>query len=162
MEADGLHGVDQSPYHSKSHIMKFHKPYEVFGTPNSIGLLKPPPPSLGQLPPLLPLPASHLRRSSSALPHSPPPDKNSNGTRHHSFSLKKSSKIPRKEEKKIPKRSSVGDSDVMFHGTFLLPTISPPPSSLPVPTFALRPKPKGVDTGATDDLRRLLRLRSIN
>lgn len=42
-------------------------------------------------------------------------------------------------------------------------TISPPPSSLPLPTFSLRPKlnckaAAGVDTGATDDLRRLLRL----
>ncbi|KAG5613507.1 hypothetical protein H5410_024788 [Solanum commersonii] len=46
-------------------------------------------------------------------------------------------------------------------------TISPPPSSLPLPTFSLRPKQlscnaevaTGVDTGATDNLRRLLRLR---
>lgn len=45
-------------------------------------------------------------------------------------------------------------------------TISPPPSSLPLPTFSLRPKlscnaeaSAGVDTGATDNLRRLLRLR---
>ncbi|GAA0186294.1 hypothetical protein LIER_33582 [Lithospermum erythrorhizon] len=43
-------------------------------------------------------------------------------------------------------------------------TISPPPSSLPLPTFSLRPKlsckaqAAGVDAGATDDLRRLLRL----
>ncbi|CAK9178400.1 unnamed protein product [Ilex paraguariensis] len=44
-------------------------------------------------------------------------------------------------------------------------TISPPPSSLPLPTFCLRPKlgcnaeAAGVDSGATDSLRRLLRLR---
>ncbi|KAL3372263.1 hypothetical protein AABB24_008686 [Solanum stoloniferum] len=45
--------------------------------------------------------------------------------------------------------------------------ISPPPSSLPLPTFSLRPKQlscnaeaaTGVDTGATDNLRRLLKLR---
>ncbi|PIN03578.1 hypothetical protein CDL12_23893 [Handroanthus impetiginosus] len=43
-------------------------------------------------------------------------------------------------------------------------TISPPPSSLPLPTFSLRPKlsckaeAAGIDTGATDNLRRLLRL----
>ncbi|GAA0148715.1 hypothetical protein LIER_08082 [Lithospermum erythrorhizon] len=43
-------------------------------------------------------------------------------------------------------------------------TISPPPSSLPLPTFSLRPKltckngASGIDAGATDDLRRLLRL----
>lgn len=41
---------------------------------------------------------------------------------------------------------------------------SPPPSSLPLPKFSLRPKSRcsaeagGVDTGATDDLRRLLHL----
>ncbi|OMO87373.1 hypothetical protein CCACVL1_09082 [Corchorus capsularis] len=44
-------------------------------------------------------------------------------------------------------------------------TLSPPPSSLPLPKFSLRPKlscnaeAAGVDAGATDDLRRLLRLR---
>lgn len=45
-------------------------------------------------------------------------------------------------------------------------TVSPPPSSLPLPTFSLRPKlscnveaSAGVDAGATDNLRRLLRLR---
>ncbi|EOY15074.1 hypothetical protein QQP08_023078 [Theobroma cacao] len=44
-------------------------------------------------------------------------------------------------------------------------TLSPPPSSLPLPKFSLRPKlscnaeAAGVDAGATDNLRRLLRLR---
>ncbi|KAJ0086196.1 hypothetical protein Patl1_09517 [Pistacia atlantica] len=45
-------------------------------------------------------------------------------------------------------------------------TISPPPSSLPLPKFSLRPKliscnaeAAGIDAGATDNLRRLLRLR---
>lgn len=43
-------------------------------------------------------------------------------------------------------------------------TISPPPSSLPLPTFSLRPKLScnaeagGIDAGATDNLCRLLRL----
>ncbi|KAF3622166.1 hypothetical protein FXO38_31428 [Capsicum annuum] len=52
------------------------------------------------------------------------------------------------------------NSSVMFT------TVSPPPSSLPLPTFSLRPKlscnaeaSAGVDAGATDNLRRLLRLR---
>ncbi|KZV33164.1 hypothetical protein F511_18180 [Dorcoceras hygrometricum] len=41
---------------------------------------------------------------------------------------------------------------------------SPPPSSLPLPTFSLRPKlscmveAAGIDSGATDSLRRLLRI----
>lgn len=53
----------------------------------------------------------------------------------------------------------------MFSGSVAF-TISPPPSSLPLPTFSLRPKMSckteaaGVDTGATDDLRRLLRLQN--
>lgn len=44
-------------------------------------------------------------------------------------------------------------------------TLSPPPSSLPLPTFSLRPRqscntePAGIDAGATDNLRRLLRIR---
>ncbi|KAL6316570.1 hypothetical protein AAG906_018273 [Vitis piasezkii] len=43
-------------------------------------------------------------------------------------------------------------------------TLSPPPSSLPLPKFSLRPKlscnaeAAGIDAGATDNLRRLLRL----
>ncbi|OMO75431.1 hypothetical protein COLO4_26124 [Corchorus olitorius] len=51
----------------------------------------------------------------------------------------------------------------MFSGSVF--TLSPPPSSLPLPKFSLRPKlscnaeAAGVDAGATDDLRRLLRLR---
>lgn len=50
-----------------------------------------------------------------------------------------------------------------FSGSVVF-TISPPPSSLPLPTFSLRPKlscnaqAAGIDTGATDNLRRLLRL----
>ncbi|KAL3639045.1 hypothetical protein CASFOL_016952 [Castilleja foliolosa] len=51
----------------------------------------------------------------------------------------------------------------LFSGSAMF-TISPPPSSLPLPTFSLRPKiscraAAGIDDGATDDLRRLLRLR---
>lgn len=55
-----------------------------------------------------------------------------------------------------------------FSGSVVF-TPSPPPSSLPLPTFSLRPKlscsaqaaaaGSGVDAGATDSLRRLLRLR---
>lgn len=53
------------------------------------------------------------------------------------------------------------------NSSLVFTTVSPPPSSLPLPTFSLRPKiiscnaeaSAGVDTGATDNLRRLLRLR---
>ncbi|KAL5780724.1 hypothetical protein ACOSQ2_011461 [Xanthoceras sorbifolium] len=54
-----------------------------------------------------------------------------------------------------------------FSGTVF--TVSPPPSSLPLPKFSIRPKQLiscnaeaaagGIDAGATDNLRRLLRLR---
>ncbi|KAL0351739.1 UNVERIFIED_CONTAM: hypothetical protein Scaly_1562600 [Sesamum calycinum] len=59
--------------------------------------------------------------------------------------------------------SAKGAEDHMFSGSVVF-TISPPPSSLPLPTFSLRPKlsckaeAAGIDTGATDNLRRLLRI----
>lgn len=51
-----------------------------------------------------------------------------------------------------------------FSGSVVI-TLSPPPSSLPLPTFSLRPKlsciaeAAEIDAGATESLRRLLRLR---
>ncbi|KAE8057272.1 hypothetical protein FH972_013976 [Carpinus fangiana] len=51
----------------------------------------------------------------------------------------------------------------MFSGTVF--SLAPPPSSLPLPKFSLRPKLRcnaeaaGIDAGATDNLRRMLRLR---
>ncbi|XP_019152426.1 PREDICTED: uncharacterized protein LOC109149222 [Ipomoea nil] len=56
------------------------------------------------------------------------------------------------------------DEGDKFSGSVVF-TLSPPPSSLPLPTFSLRPKlsckaeAAGIDTGATDNLCRLLRLR---
>ncbi|CAK9148304.1 unnamed protein product [Ilex paraguariensis] len=53
--------------------------------------------------------------------------------------------------------------DNKFSGSVVL-TVSPPPSCLPLPTFSLRPKlscsveATGIDAGATNSLRRLLRL----
>nr|DAD41657.1 TPA_asm: hypothetical protein HUJ06_015980 [Nelumbo nucifera] len=55
-----------------------------------------------------------------------------------------------------------GEGEKFSDSVFLL---SPPPSSLPIPKFSLRPKHScnveagGIDAGATDNLRRLLRLR---
>ncbi|MCD7457260.1 hypothetical protein HAX54_034649 [Datura stramonium] len=61
--------------------------------------------------------------------------------------------------------NSLKESD-KFSSSVVFTTVSPPPSSLPLPTFSLRPKlscnaeaSAGVDAGATDNLRRLLRLR---
>ncbi|XP_057794866.1 uncharacterized protein LOC131011107 [Salvia miltiorrhiza] len=178
MEAVMMHGsLDQSisPYKS-SHPKKFHQnpiisyPSDAFWLShfNSIGLLQPPPPQFlsqsyplrqSSQPPLLPLPASARglsNKKSSSL-------------------ASKKSKSPKKEAKNSPKKSKdaakviggavvVGDQVDMFSGSAVF-TISPPPSSLPLPTFSLRPKlsckaeaAAGVDAGATDDLRRLLRL----
>ncbi|KAK4276499.1 hypothetical protein QN277_014640 [Acacia crassicarpa] len=58
--------------------------------------------------------------------------------------------------------SGKGKFDTLSRSVF---SLSPPPSSLPLPKFTLRPKlscnagAASVDAGATDDLRRLLRLR---
>lgn len=56
--------------------------------------------------------------------------------------------------------------DKFSGSSIMLTDISPPPSCLPLPTFSLRPKlscnieaAAGIDAGATDSLRRLLRLR---
>lgn len=159
-------------------------------------LQPPPPPLLSQSyppytlqqslqPPLLPLPTAARGLSC------PPANKktsNPNKTRNPSLTPKKS-KYPKKVEKNSPKKSTSGiiESDArkfkngsslsssasvvggdqvdMFSGSAVF-TISPPPSSLPLPTFSLRPKlgckaeaAGGIDAGATDDLRRLLRLR---
>lgn len=143
-------------------------------------------------PPLLPLPTAAPRRTVSARGLSCPPanQKTSNPTKTRDPSLTpKKSKSPKKVEKNSPKKSTPGiiASDVrkfkngsslnssgsvvggdqidIFSGSVVF-TISPPPSSLPLPTFSLRPKlgckaeaAAGIDAGATDDLRRLLRLR---
>lgn len=59
---------------------------------------------------------------------------------------------------------NVNGVSTLFSGSAVF-ALSPPPSSLPLPTFSLRPKLScnvvagGIDAGATDGLRRLLRLR---
>lgn len=62
-------------------------------------------------------------------------------------------------------KAVVKNEEVEFSGSMAFTISPPPPSSLPLPTFSLRPKlscnaqAAGVDAGATDDLRRILRLR---
>lgn len=183
MEAVMMHGsFDQaiSPY--KSHLKnpkKIHQNHPIISNPadyfwpsnfSSSGLLQaPPPPFLSQSyppysrqPPLLPLPTATPRRSAAARGLSCPPANKKSSNRSREPSRK--SKSPRKEEKK-PTKKVVGikiiDSEVdMFSGAAVF-TISPPPSSLPLPTFSCckAEAAAGVDAGATNDLRRLLRLR---
>ncbi|KAF5771507.1 hypothetical protein HanXRQr2_Chr13g0565741 [Helianthus annuus] len=132
-----------------------------------------------QQPPLLPLPVSvpkthqnmNIYRINSSSNNNirlstPRVNKNvKNRVRDHSLTPKKS-----KNQKKNSKREDV---DLAINTTessvsSVVFTPSPPPSSLPLPTFSLRPKLGckaqaaavgfGVDAGATDSLRRLLRL----
>lgn len=150
-----------------------------------------PPYSLHRQPPLLPLPAATPRGGVLCFP----PAKSNNGNRRSrdsSLTPKKSKshkkearnfdsvlvvssnsnnlgpdpkELPKSVDKVLPFMSSSDNIDGVFSGSAVF-TISPPPSSLPLPTFSLRPKlcckaeaAAGIDTGATDDLRRLLRLR---
>lgn len=67
----------------------------------------------------------------------------------------------------IPSGKPVGpDPNNLPKDVYGIFALSPPPSSLPLPTFSLRPKLRcnaevapGIDAGATDNLRQLLRLR---
>ncbi|KAL1533353.1 hypothetical protein AAHA92_33246 [Salvia divinorum] len=131
MEAVMVHGsLDQSiSPYKSSYFKKFHRNQ----TRSDAFWL-----SQSSQPPLLPLPASARR-------------------------LSKKSKSPKKEGKKskdVAKVISKCEMGDIFSGSAVF---SPPPSSLPLPTFTMRPKlscqAAGVDAGATDGLRRLLRLR---
>lgn len=80
--------------------------------------------------------------------------------------------LPKDVSRVLSSSASVAVNDVItntvladlekFSGTVF--TLSPPPSSLPLPKFSLRPKlscnaeASGIDAGATDNLRRLLRI----
>lgn len=187
-----MHGaMDRSISPYKNNSKKFHQnPMVVYSRFSSTGLLQPPasapapflypsfpsyPLRQSSQPPLLPLPAAAPRRSVSC---SPPSKKVGGGS--------KKPRSPQKGDKRSPRKSryvdvspggggggarrceslrSVVEQLDIFSGSAVF-TISPPPSSLPLPSFSMRPKlsckaeaAAGVDAGATDDLRRLLRLR---
>ncbi|KAK4434636.1 hypothetical protein Salat_0626400 [Sesamum alatum] len=163
---------------------------------HSMGLLRAPPSFLYHPPLLPPPAAHRRRSNSSRGPSCPPLNRNSDHRTTTSKPKKSKSptKSPKIAVKKSPGRSSdagmildtdrkglwkndgeVFSSDSMGImstelslerlgcGVFI---ISPPPSSLPLPTFSLRPKlscdtkAAGMGNGATDNLRRLLRLQS--
>ncbi|XP_042058096.1 uncharacterized protein LOC121802483 [Salvia splendens] len=167
MERDSLH----------DHVMDLYKSHHKNTNPKpnhytSKGLLKAPPLSLlhsaafslpppQQQPPLLPLP----RRSSSF------PAKNKKKSTKSSTSKKELKEItPPKNIARVGRfdnsvRDVVKDRVDMLLGSVMFSISPPPPSSLPLPSFCLRKKlscnvaaAAGVDAGATDDLRRLLRL----
>ncbi|KAK7283737.1 hypothetical protein RIF29_13479 [Crotalaria pallida] len=127
-----------------------------------VGLLNPPPPpphSQNKQPPLLPLPTDspiiHRHHQPLMMWQSLNGRKNKSGDTSSLTTPKKSSKHNPSSEKNMDMFSD----DSVFN-------LSPPPSSLPLPKFSLRSKliincngeKTGVDAGATDNLRRLLRL----
>ncbi|KAK1321089.1 hypothetical protein QJS10_CPA03g02271 [Acorus calamus] len=116
-------------------------------------------------PPLLPLPIPHTQQGLLGRPNGNPKKvtKPIDRRRRVAPSTKKSkpSRPPpvtaSKEETKDYREFEE------FSGSVFL--VSPPPSSLPLPRFSLKPKVRcaseavgGVDAGATDGLRRLLRM----
>ncbi|KAF1885380.1 hypothetical protein Lal_00029269 [Lupinus albus] len=102
-------------------------------------------------PPILPLPnvspiIQHQRMMCQSL-------KSRKNRSRHDMSL-----ISKKPTKHNEKNMDLFSEDLVFN-------MSPPPSSLPLPKFSVKSKfssnkdtSTGVDTGATDNLRRLLRL----
>lgn len=133
-------------------------------------------------PPLLPLPIPNNNLSQNNSPKRI----NNRTKQHQSLSVKRSSTTlninnasPKREKNKTVKLlSSSGNGTsssrlgpdpkdvpkVLFSGSVIGPNVlSPEPSSLPLPTFSLRPKlsckAEAAAAGATDDLRRMLRIR---
>ncbi|PSS17967.1 Anthranilate phosphoribosyltransferase [Actinidia chinensis var. chinensis] len=109
---------------------------------------------------------------SGGILHAPPIHQkiNHRTRRDPSLTPKKSKSVsPKKGDVKrdlkstAPASSSSGSfTDLeLFSGSVTF-TLSPPPSSLPLPNFSFRPKlscnAAGIDPGATDNLRRLLRI----
>ncbi|KAL7128207.1 hypothetical protein ABFS83_14G300500 [Erythranthe nasuta] len=160
-----MYGSEEQPYFSSHKISQLRK------NP-SMGILQSPPlllPYTLQQPPLLPHPTAHPHRSSSSRGglSSPPSTRNSYRIKDHPpLTTKKSTKIPRKEDKKSPiapkgihaygnnksvtrvsngsgRQKAVDEDrvDNMIPGFAGLAISSPPPSSLPLPTFSLRRKP---------------------
>ncbi|PSS19855.1 Protein cramped-like [Actinidia chinensis var. chinensis] len=109
-------------------------------------------------------------KCSGGILHAPPIHQkiNHRTRRDPSLTPKKSkSSSPKKGDVKRDLKSTAPAGSVMdlelFSGSVTF-TLSPPPSSLPLPNFSLRPKLRcnaeagGIDAGATDNLRRLLRI----
>lgn len=121
-----------------------------------------------QQPPPLPLPAANHHRRAAARRFSSPSDnrriyKNTRTRDSRTLNPKKarSSNYTGKERK--PSDSTTVSLCDRFSGSVTFAN-SPPPSSVPLPTFSSRhlscmSEACGIDTGATDNLLRLLRIR---
>ncbi|XAR61641.1 hypothetical protein NMG60_11016116, partial [Bertholletia excelsa] len=121
-------------------------------------------------PPLLPLPTPKpnlINPVSRTLSCPPANRKTSNRTRDQSRTTKKPK--PQANPEKVNKKQepgpvTAGSNDPLGAEPVDVFTISPPPSSLPLPSFFLRSKlscnaeASGIDAGATDSIRRMLRL----
>ncbi|EPS65525.1 hypothetical protein M569_09252 [Genlisea aurea] len=132
-------------------------------------------PYSSSLPPLLPLPAAAPpRRSAGSHSSSSSHGKsqNGNGKRVCKNTKKQLGEKVKKSHQIIPYNNACGEGLVRrgvdkFSGTAFLTVNSPPPSSLPLPSFRLRQNISCckantagiIDAGATNNLRRLLRLR---
>ncbi|PSS31242.1 hypothetical protein CEY00_Acc04538 [Actinidia chinensis var. chinensis] len=150
-------------------------PHSLFYSyPPSVSVLNP-----QQQPPLLPLPIPNPNNNDRTRGLSCPPiNRKINGrSREHKKSKSPKKADPKRDLKSIPSASSLGPDpkdvsrvlssaelygnygDLESSGVF---TLSPPPSSLPLPTFSLKPKLSckaevaGIDAGVTDNLRRIL------
>ncbi|KAL1820755.1 hypothetical protein ACET3Z_015624 [Daucus carota] len=194
MEAVMLHHNRKLDRHMSAHPSEFF-PYPTFPFANFNGGAAPytppfsfqgPPPPMDprahhyhhQQPPLLPLPIPNPYQNNNKRI-------NNKLTRHQSLSVKKSNFSgagPKREKpgpvssghrlgpepKEVPKVLFSGKSNTVNikENIFVASTVvSPPPSSLPLPTFSIRPKLAAnspavavVDDGATNGLRRILHL----
>ncbi|XP_058090939.1 uncharacterized protein LOC131237265 [Magnolia sinica] len=101
----------------------------------------------------------------------PTPKKDSSRSAMKSFMIASTNRIgpdpsdlPKQAPKVLKSTSLKVQSLDRLDYSGLIFSLAPPPSSLPLPKFFLRPKTgcnaeaEGIDAGATDDLRRLLRL----
>lgn len=161
----------QSGIHAPMSTFNYYPKWDTFSVGN-------------QQPPLLPLPFVVPKAAQQAPNFSPTKKKEHNLTRHQSLisprkSTPSKSQILQQPDKITPLgphpnglprvkfmdggRSASPSVDKFFAGESVF-MMAPPPSSLPLPRFSLRPKRSctaeaaGVDAGATDGLRRILRL----
>lgn len=174
------------------HSMGFSQPLPHYN--NILSNSSYPPPYTHQQPPLLPLPAATISRGPpNKKPNNRKKSKSTTNSKNQRkttspkkptscddiITVSSSRVIPSATDqsgisvdtnsllhiKGCAKAADDGDKYGVFSGSVIF-ALSPPPSSLPLPSFSLRPKlisckaeVTGADGGASGDLRRLLQLR---